>query len=753
MVGFLWLSGVLSPPPSWADGWHNATLGSSSIDMWLQDVRSAIPGFAVNTAASGDPTPGKPGSATPNKRGLPTLPTRTPATAYTSGGDSPSPGYESRYKPGGELPAQLTVQQKAVLDRKARECLELLAFMEPKNIFPHEFPNFPMARIPEYRQAAKELLQVMGPTGTTVTVNQTRSELMNTSGFRNYGLHFHANYFDDLLELLGHAAGQGWLSVEDLRSLQEATSGQKTGLQARLAQAVQQVWIQAVGKCDLSKLATNALLEWARIQGISSAVKTRIGTELGERLPTASVEELVAAARVFDIKSAIGAGIERELGQRLRQAELTEVLAVASEDVPPWVKQAAQKAANRIVAVKELRDEMPSVAEFLSSTDAQMARSARTQAVKVVQRAAVPTWLRLMGYGVDDLNHLVWEQFDSRLQSGDQQLRADYVESQLDVLGNTEASLSSRRAATELLWRLRPQESAARVIELLHNLPQELQPMTDQLLKDLGRDNTAALIALVEQKQESEDRREKTRIQLRIRQLASGMATQELLDATRIRGLNPLTTESLGNEMKKRLPEAKLSEVLGVMGAKVPTSVKQAAAQQAAERTLTGAELRDQIPAVARFLKAADPEVARLAQTHVDKGMQAAAVPDYLHWLGQGSHELNEMIVEQIDRRLESADEQQRARVVESGISVLADENASLLCRQYALGLLRRLRPRDAVGRVIDLLPNLPAELQPMTGELLEELTGQDYGPKHGDTGPEVDAAVQQWRAWRTAQR
>jgi sirohydrochlorin ferrochelatase len=486
---------------------------------------------------------------------------------------------------------------------------------------------------------------------------------------------------------------------------------------------------------------------------LSSAAQARIATELGKRAPTLTIEELLAAVTVFDGSSNRGASLGTELGKRLQTAKLTEVLGVASANVPPSVKQAAQQAAERAFPLRELRDEMPAVAKFLRAADPQVVQLARAQIARGVQRAPMPTWLYWLGQGNDDLNALIWDQINSRLQSGDPQLWASYVEAQLGVLGNPDASLASRRSALELLRRLKPKEVVGRIIGLWPLLPPELRPVASQLLKDAGREKTADLIALAEQRQQPGDRVEKNRLEERMRRVAVSMTTEELLDAARIRDLAIVVRERIGTELGKRLPEAKLSELLGVMTANVPPAVKQAAAQAAAERTFTSDELRDQMPAVAQFVKAADPQVAEFARTRLVQGVQAATIPDYLFWLGQGSHELNEMIAEQIDRRLQSADAQQRTSCVAAGLSVLGDQNASLPCRQYALGLLRRLRPQEAVGPVIDLLPQPPPGLQPMTGELLEELTGQDYGPKPGDGAAEVDAATAKWRAWWANQR
>ena len=749
LLGCQWLAGLSSPVPSFADGWHNATLGSKSIDNWLTDVRAAIPGFAVNTAASGDGKAAEssgakaaessgaktatPSGERPAMPGLPILQSQRGASNDTPADEGARQrnrlsvereGNQLNYQPGGVLPTQLTAAQKTVLDRKSRECLEVLAYMDDGNIFPREFPKFPMDRIPEYRKAAKQLLKLMGPTGATVTVNQVRAELMNQV-HKRADMHFHACYHDELLELLRHAAVLGWLSDADLHSLEEAASGKKANLQATLAESVQ------------------------------SIVELR-----GAVIGVMSIEELLDIIKVDGVGSVFLANIGREVGKRLPQAKLAELLRLISEEVPlPFKQVAARHAAVRTFTNAEFRDQLPAVAPFLGAANPEVAQLARTQVAKGMRRATMASCLQWLGAGNNELDQIIRQQIDRRLQSADELGRGNYAKLGIGVLGDEHASLPSRQAAIELLQRLKPEEAVGQVLDLLPKLPPELRPVTTELLKELGKDlgkdlsgsQMQSLIALVEQMQQPGDKVTKTRQEEQLRRRAGTQTIDELLDAANISGLSSLAKARLGTELSKRLATATLTELLGVMNSKVSLPDQQAAIRDAMERPLPIAQLRAQMPALVRFLKATDPQVAELARTRIVEGVRSAAMPDYLSWLGLGNHQLNELIGEQIDGRLQSVDEQQRANYVESGIGVLGDQNVSLPSRQYALGLLRRLKPKEAIGPLIDLLPKLPPELRPLTGELLEELTGQDYGPKHGGENAEVEAAVAKWRAWWAA--
>jgi len=146
---------VLSPVSLRADGWHNAALATASLDEWLSDVKRAIPDL--------DSRLGK--STLTAGRGPEGLIDRA-AAAEGSAGDLPG-GPDRR----ASIQSNLTAEQRALLGRKANDCVEVLAYMHPKNIIPREFPRFQLSKIPEYRKTAKQMLAMMGPEGSSAVAN------------------------------------------------------------------------------------------------------------------------------------------------------------------------------------------------------------------------------------------------------------------------------------------------------------------------------------------------------------------------------------------------------------------------------------------------------------------------------------------------------------------------------------------------------------------------------------------------------
>jgi hypothetical protein len=82
-------------------------------------------------------------------------------------------------------------------------------------------------------------------------------------------------------------------------------------------------------------------------------------------------------------------------------------------------------------------------------------------------------------------------------------------------------------------------------------------------------------------------------------------------------------------------------------------------------------------------------------------------------------------------------------------LTVLKDEKTADASRVAALELLGQLKSHDGVGVVIDMLSKMPRGLWPAAGQMLRDVTGQDFGPREGDGFAQVGVAVKQWREWR----
>ena len=117
---------------------------------------------------------------------------------------------------GRKIISQLTPQQQELLGRKAEDALEALAFMDPANIFPEEFPRFDLSKVPQYRETAVKLLRLMGPVGTRAVISELQAELMGMGRSRKRSERHRR----------GSAADRGQLAylVDDVRTLQALLS-------------------------------------------------------------------------------------------------------------------------------------------------------------------------------------------------------------------------------------------------------------------------------------------------------------------------------------------------------------------------------------------------------------------------------------------------------------------------------------------------------------------------------------------------
>jgi hypothetical protein len=415
--------------PAAADGFHNAALVTKSLDEWLADVRSAVPdidermeGHELTSGRDIEVLKGKgAGAKTSAKRGA---------------------------RRGGQILADLTPQQQALLARKGQDCLELLAYLDPKNIFPHEFPNFQLDKVPEYRQAAKKLLGAMGPEGTRQVAARVRQELMaGPQRMADVGLH--PSYYDDLLKTLKEGTAAGNLSSKELRDLLEAVRGVKSGPQAGLAKSVQ----QALSFENLDMAALMALAADSK----DSKLRMRLAALLQKKLPEAGVLELLRAqATVSD------ATMAREI-----QAEL----------------------AKRSPQFKEVREQLADIWKLAGSGNDKVSKAARRQVANAFQRAPIAQCLEWLGNKDEDLRTLIWEQIDGRIDRADEATKDKYAAAALTALEDSQTDATIRAAGLDLLARLKGRRHAAGIVDQLPKLPRELWPKAGSTLRELtGQD-------------------------------------------------------------------------------------------------------------------------------------------------------------------------------------------------------------------------------------------------------------------------
>jgi hypothetical protein len=301
----LLLSAFAVAQPAIADGWHNPVLYVGSIDDWLGDLKAELPDLGQQIGSTSL-------RAGRNIEDLKKL-ARNNSTKKQSNGNNANRKGPAR---SGNLQANLTTKQQALLGRKANDCLQVLAFMKQGNIIPREFPKFPINKMAEYRLAAKKLLLLMGSSGKQAVLGALQKHLMN--GFTSAGdVSFHPDYVADLLKVLGDAASRGLLTPEELDSLSQAMQGSKPPVIQRL--------VKAIDRTLSETLTIQTLLDW------SAATKDKkrrnlILAQLRKRLSTASPSELQQALSSGKIDAKTKAAMAREIRRVLPELGIAGLL-------------------------------------------------------------------------------------------------------------------------------------------------------------------------------------------------------------------------------------------------------------------------------------------------------------------------------------------------------------------------------------------------------------------------------------------
>lgn len=515
--------------PVRAHGWHNAALTTSSLDEWLGDVQQAIPDI-LKRATETELHAG---------RGLEDLKNKRQGTAKNQPGMGPQRGRQ--------IISQLTPQQQELLGRKAEDALEALAFMDPANIFPQEFPRFDLSQIPKYRETAVKLLKLMGPVGTRAVITELRAELMGM-GRSNKATDYRVNpaRYDALLHLLYEGVSVGEADAEDLNDLRLAAKGFKPPPYDALAKSVSEAIAAGEAARDtLPKLADRiattgddqikhtllkvlenrlpeaTIEELAGLLGHDNAmVRQKAMADLGKRADKLSTAELIDLERGLSEESVQTARTFSEIfRKRIPRANADDLLALAKvkdsgtrqvarsylaktirgQDVAglldmqqmfagdPLAKSVAAELAKRSPKYAEVKDQLEKIIAFLGSSDAETARAAQRQTANAFQRAPIRECLRWLTVNDDGLRKLIWKQIDGRIARADAARKEGYRQVALEELVDDHNELGARLTAVELIERLNDPAAVQPLVEQLPLLPRELWPRCGEVLRKLTR--------------------------------------------------------------------------------------------------------------------------------------------------------------------------------------------------------------------------------------------------------------------------
>jgi hypothetical protein len=512
-----------------ADGYHGAVMSTQAPEAWVatafQHLNAAIPNLdqklqAGPRAAGNDSTKLEVGNVEDLKNRSTDPP---PSNSGRPKKTTTAPRAKSP-QAGGRLQAEFTDQERALLGRASDASLEVLAYLNPENIFPHEFPNFPLNRIADYRAGAKRILGATGPVGADAVVQSIRNELMAAGGRGNpnFGLAPHPLYHKDLLEALQDAAASGYVTREHVASLREAAAGAKSGPQAALAQEVQRVlpdlervslatvlkwaeetqdparkqdlydraerWIASAGMGDLIK-ASQSLAESKDLKQ-AKRFQQLVAAELAKRAAKADLDDLLLLFKEkVELDSRSQEAAEKAIIGRLDEAGIAQLLS-AAEHGPTEVQRAAlAHLAQRSPTYAEVKDELPAIWAYANSQNQAVSDAANQQSANAFQRAPMSHclyWLPRADAGQKDL---IWQQVDGRIARSDASRRAEYRQTGIQVAGTKEAEVGARVAAVELLGRLKDPEAVGPLVDILSLLPRECWPAAGKSLQALtGQD-------------------------------------------------------------------------------------------------------------------------------------------------------------------------------------------------------------------------------------------------------------------------
>lgn len=452
--------------PARGHGFHNAALLTSSLDEWVSQLSKTVPevGEALGSAqikAGTDPEE------------LQKMLAKAKAQKSKDGGAAS----------GRKIHAQLSAEQQEMLaNLAAKDCLEILAYMDPKNIIPEEFPNFPLRRCGEFRATAKKLLRLMGGPGTAAVAQQLRAELLG-GGMPNIpgDLATTSSYHGDLLDVLREGVENGELSEDDEQDLREAASAARRGPQAKLAEEVKEVLeTGAFGKKSLREL-----VELYNEAATGSLKRRAILGAIHKRLGAATVSELV---EILESKAdrSVRAEVRKELMRRVKEGselDLVQMLETCKNDALRAEAEAVLQ--GRKPTFAQLEPQVPGLVRLLDAKDTKAAEAARKQLERGFLIAPLGRCLAWLGSEGSKLDELIYNQLDIKVDRAQADRRGEYLQKCLAVLQDAKAGEGAHRGALRVLGRLRDPSAVEAVVDLLPQLPRKVWPAAGQALEQI----------------------------------------------------------------------------------------------------------------------------------------------------------------------------------------------------------------------------------------------------------------------------
>ncbi len=471
IAAFAWLFALLPVTGLLADGWHNAALSTGSLDDWMNQLKRSVPDLDQRLSKVKDGT----GTASlQSGRGIDAL--RQKARQLDGQANTSPASQPTRINRTGRIGADMTRDQM-VSARLANDCLEVLQYMNRDNIIPQEFPTFQLEKMPEYKKAAQQILRAIGPEGTSAAVQRVRSDLM--ARFNN-GLKTNPDYYDQLFNVLD--AGLKDMNKDDFVSLNNAASGKKIGVQAKLAKRVND-WLSDAKNVDLP-----TLLEWIKDEDDQVRKKSLLG-KVRKQLSDASLGEIAMALDVAkETSDTIHRGMIIEIGRRIPKATVLDLLMMMEVDADQKLTAAAtRQLAEKSPRYSEAKEDLAAIWTFVDSNNKAVADGARQQVENAFLRAPISECLAWLNKVDSEQEQFLWKQIEAKVKRADASRKATYRQVGLLIVLDEEKrySVAQRSDAIEFLRRLGDRQALGEVIDHLTDLPQELWPSVGTMLREL----------------------------------------------------------------------------------------------------------------------------------------------------------------------------------------------------------------------------------------------------------------------------
>jgi hypothetical protein len=133
----------------------------------------------------------------------------------------------------------------------------------------------------------------------------------------------------------------------------------------------------------------------------------------------------------------------------------------------------------------EVKDYMDVLVRLATGEEAELAAVARRQLVNAFQRAPMSQCLYWLGEVDEQLRALIWNEVDGRISRADEARIEQYRKAAGYLLGEQSYKLESRKAAIDLLSRLKGDASVAALSDPLSDMPRTLWPRAGEALKQL----------------------------------------------------------------------------------------------------------------------------------------------------------------------------------------------------------------------------------------------------------------------------